>query len=814
MNSLRAIESLWQDIRYAGRLLRRNPGFALVAILSLALGIGANTLVFSVVNALLVEPLPIDRPEQVVFLQSGSPGVSHSFPTYRDYRDHNSTLSGLIGYRIAPMSLETGGGARHVWGYLATGNYFDVLGVDPVIGRVFPQEDDRTPGASPYAVLSYDCWQGRFSGDPRIVGETIRINQLAYTVLGVAPRGFHGTELWYRAEIWVPMMMQPQIEARGSWLDNRGTHNTWIAGRLKPDVTVAAAEGDLNAIATEVAREREAQRDQPTIRLTRPGLMGDALRTPVKAFTLGVLILAGLVLLASSANLATMLLARGADRQREMALRLSIGAGQRRLVRQLLTEALLLALAGGLAGAALAALLSKGLSAWRAPADFPVQLDVQTNASVFLFAFGVSLVAAVAFGLTPSRQASRIDPNTALKGIVDGARGGRRRWALRDALVALQVALCFVLLSACLLSLKGLQHALTMPLGFEPQGVSVASFELGLAGYSEEEGRAFRKRALAAVSRLPGVQSAAYANSLPLSIDQSTTRVSSNDASDRRSSEGVGANYYQVSPGFFRTLGVQLLAGRDFEWRDGPGSSRVAIVNQTFAQRVFQTTDAIGKRFRWGGDSVEVVGVVEDGKYVTLTEATPAVLFWPMLQFDNTTTTLVARSALPEEQVVAQMRQVVTGLDPDLPLYGTGSLQQLLRFVRFPSQAAAIALSAFGLLALMLAATGIHGVVAYAVARRRREIGIRIAVGATPWEIIRLVLARMAALLATGAALGFLLAHATGHLLTNIVYQASPGDPLVMMAVAALMVAIGTLSCWRPVRQSLRIDPVTALRSE
>jgi predicted permease len=813
MTILRITESLWQDVWYAGRVLRRSPGFAAVAILSLALGIGANTLVFSVVSGLLVRSLPVAHPEELVFVE-GREYPAQSFPDYRDFRDRNDTLAGLIGYRIAPMSLETEHGASRAWGYLATGNYFDVLGIEPAAGRFFRQEDDRRPGDSPVAVLSYDCWQRRFLGDPRAVGTTIHLNRLPYTVIGVAPPGFHGTELFYRPEIWVPMMMQAQIEVGNPWLEARATHNTMVLGRLKHGVTAPRAEANLSAIAAALAREYPWPNEHLAVRLTQPGLAGDVLRTPVRAFTLGVLLLAVLVLLAGCANLASLLVARGADRRREMALRLSIGAGRGRLVRQLLTEALLLSAAGGLAGAALASLGSRALSAWRAPVDLPIQFDVHADWRVFLFAVAVSIAAAALFGLAPARQASGIDPNAALKGY-EGQRLAGRRWTVRDGLVALQVALCVVLVSGCLLSLRGLQQALTTPLGFDPRGVSVVGFELGLAGYSQDAGESFQQRALAAVSTLPGVHAAAYSNSMPLSIDQSSTTVFP-EGGPYVASEGRSATYYRVSPGFFRTLGIRLLAGRDFEARDNRDSPRVAIVNETFARRLFQTANAVGKRFQYGvGDrAVEVVGVVEDGKYAMLTEAPRAVVYQPILQVYNSTTTLLVRSALPEERMVAQMRQAIDALDPGLPVYGAGSAQQMLGLALFPNRAAAIALSAFGVLALLLAATGTHGLIAYAVARRQREIGIRIAVGASAVEVARLVLTRTAAMLGVGTALGLLFALAAGRVLASVVYQASPYDPFALLAVALIMILVGAVSCWAPVRRSLRTDPIAALRSE
>ena len=807
------IGTLGQDLRYALRLLVRNPGFAMVAVLSLALGIGANAFVFSVVNALVLRPLPVERPEQLVFLETKDSGISHSFPNYKDLRDRNRTLAGLAGYRIAPMELESSRGATRIWGLLATGNYFDLLGIRPALGRFFHPPDDRNPGGSPYVVLSYSAWRSRFGGDSAIVGKTIRINRLPYTVLGVAPASFRGTELWYWPDVWVPMMMEPQIENHPGtgWLENRSDWNTWVIGRLKPGLSSGQALANLNAIAAELAREHPDNNQGLEFKLARPGLAGDYVGGPTRAFTLGVLGLASLVLLAACANLASLLAARAADRQREMAIRLSIGAGRARVVRQVLSETLVLSLAGGTAGCALSLGLSRALNGWRAPMDFPVQVDVSPDWRVFLFAVMVSVLAGALFGSAPAWGASKTDATAVLKGAVKS--WAHRRLAFRDLLVVVQVALCFVLVAACLASVRGLQRALRMRLGFEPQGVSLVSFDLGLAGYSEPTGRIFQQRVLETVKQLPGVGSAAYSNSVPLSLDQSETSVFPEDKT--RAADSTQANYYQISPGYLETMGTDLVAGRDFTWHDR-NSRPVAIVNVSFAKQVMRTENAVGKRFRHGldGPLVEVIGVVKDGKYVNLTRSDTPVVFWPILQDYSSTTTLEVRSSLPAPQMVDAMRRAVASLDPELPVYGAGSLPKMLGFAFLPARAAAIALSAFGALAIMLAITGVHGLVSYAVARRVREIGIRVAVGASPRQVLRLVLARIAVLLAVGSGIGLVLALAAGQLVASVVYEVSSSDPQILGAVLATILLLGLLSSLAPMHRALRIDPMVALRSE
>jgi predicted permease len=807
------LEHLRRDVAYALRVLTRNPGFTVVAVISLALGIGVNALVFSVVNAIVLRPLPVDQPGQLVFLENSRFNAGQSFPNYREIRDSNQVFSGTLGYRVVQIELESHSGAARTWGYLATGNYFDVLGVKPLLGRFFHPEDDLHAGGSPYAVLSYASWQARFAGDRDIIGKIIRINRQPYTVIGVADREFHGTEVFYWPEVWVPMMMQAQIEPGNSWLEQPAAFNTWVIGRLKPGIGVQQATANLNTIAAELARRVPAVNEGLGFRLTRPGLIGDAIGRPARASSFGILVMAALVLLIACANLASLVAARAADRQREIAIRLSIGANRGRVVRQLLTETLVLSALGGAAGYGLATLLSRVVSAWRAPMDFPVQFDVSPDWRVFCFAAAVSVAAGVLFGLAPARHAARIDANAVLKGEAAGFRGGRL--ALRDVLVAVQLALCFVLVSACLLSLRGLQRSYNLHLGFEPQGATVAAFDLGLAGYSEQRGRDFQRRALEALQQLPGVQSAAYSNSVPLSIDQSHSSIYPEDKPNQRPSQASIAMVYEVSPHFFETMKIQMLAGRDFDWHDDANSPRRAIVNLAFAKQILQTENAVGKRFRHGpgGPFQQVIGVVEDGKYTSPSELETPVLFQPETQQYNTTTTMIVRSSLPESQMTLKMRQTIGHLDPELPLFGTGPLNQVLAFAFFPGYAAVIALSAFGVLAIVLAITGIHGLVAYSVARRVREIGIRVAIGANPSQVIKLVLKKTFMLLGIGGVVGLALSLAAGRLLESVIFGSSR-DPLVFAAVCVTMVVLGLISCWAPTRRALRIEPTVALRHE
>ncbi|HXM44643.1 MAG TPA: ABC transporter permease [Bryobacteraceae bacterium] len=807
----RWLEAFAQDSRYAFRVLRKSPAFTLIAVVSLALGIGANTVVFSVLNALVLKALPIADAARVYFVNnSGGPG--QSFPNYRDIRDRNAVFESLFAYRVAMMSLDDDRGAHRVWGYLVTGNYFESLGIKPALGRFFTPAEDMHPNASPYAVISHACWRNRFGGDPQIAGKNIRINSHSYTVLGVAPREFHGTEDFYWSEIWVPMTMQPQIEGH-SWLEDRYSRNSWVAGRLKPGVTVKQAEANLGMFAAQLAHDYTVNEGM-RLTLSVPGMVGSAGREPTQAFAGGIMLLAALVLLAACANLASLLAARMADRSRDLAIRVSIGAGAGRIVRQLLTESLWIAMLGGAAGCALAVALLQLLSQWHAPLEFPVQFDVTPDWRVFLFACLAALATALLFGIGSARHAWKADPALHLKGTATPRSG--RRWAARDILLPVQIALCCVLLTASLVAVRGLMRSFQTPLGFRPDGASVIGYDVGLAGYNEDQGRVFEQRALQAVAHLPGVESAAYSSSVPLSIDQSNTTVYSESTTDFRPKNAQAASFYKVAPGYFQTAGTRLAAGREFTPQDNPNSPRVAIVNQTFARSVTGAANAIGRRFRRGsgGPLFQIVAVVEDGKYETLTESPKPAVFFPILQDYSSTIVLMARSHRPEPELAAEMRDAIARLDSHLAVFGVGSLHQMLGLVYLPMHAAVVALGAFGVLALMLSITGIYGLAAYTVSRRVREIGIRVAIGARPAQVLRLIFARTGMLVAIGAAAGLALGIAGASVLASIVYQASSRDPLVIGAAVLAISCVGLAAAAGPARRALRIDPVQALRHE
>ncbi len=791
-------------------------GFTLAAVLTLALGIGANSAVFTIINTALFHPLPVQRPEQLASFNRER-GANFSYPDYVDFRDRCVMFSGLVAYRFMPLSLSISSGNNlRAWTYETTWNYFDLLGVKPALGRLFGPRDDGRPGENPVAVLSYRMWRERFSADPNVVGRPVRINGFGYTVIGVAAKGFSGTERIIVPDMWVPIGMEGQIEPGNDWLDKRGTANVWVLSRMKTGVSLVQAESSLNAIAAQLAHDYPSTDEGLHIRLSPPGLIGRYFREPVIAFTTVLMGVAGLVLLLSCLNLAGLLLARAADRRREIALRLALGAGRIRLVRQLLTESLLLALAGGAASVVLTLGISRFCSSLNLPIDVPANTSLTVDFRVLLFTLAAALAATLLFGMAPALQTVKVDLIPSLK---NGRSSGRlRHWQMRDLVVASQIAISFVLLVSSVLVLRSLRHALDLDLGFQPDGAVSVSFGLDLQGYGVARGRAFQEAVLRKAAALPGVRAVGISNNLPLRIGTDDGGISAVGKPIPPRSRLSHAIVYRVTPGYFAAAGTRILAGRDIDWRDRTGAQPMAVVNRTCARTLFAGEEAIGKYFRFrnspDADRIEIAGVVEDGKYESLGEDPTPAVFLPMAQSYNGWTTLVMRTSLPAGQATASLRSLIAEMDPALPLFNTGSLRDQLAYPLFPARVAAVALGAFGLIAVLLAATGVFALVAYGVARRTREIGIRIALGADVRQVLGTVLARTGVLSLAGAGSGAAIALVAGRSLSAVLYGVSPEDPPTYAIALLLTVAICALSCWFPARRALRIDPSRSLREE
>lgn len=803
-----------QDFAYALRRLRKSPGFTILGLVTLALAIGANTTVFSAINALILRPLPVQRPQDLVFFSGQKGSQNQTYPNYRDFRDRTKTLSGLIAYRVATMALSHTGSNARIWGNEASGNYFQVLGIHPALGRFFTPAEDQKPGANPYAVISYSCWRHRFGADPAVLRKTVKLNGLDYAILGVAPKGFIGTELLFVPEIWVPMSMEAQIEPGNDWLENRHDWNIWVLGRLKPAVSRQQAQSEIDSITAQLVREYPDANDGMRVHFTKPGLLGDFFREPVVAFAGVIMGVACLVLLIACTNLASSLLARATDRRKETAIRLALGAGRFRLIRQLLTENLLLALAGGAGGLLLAWWATGLITNAKLPVDFPFNTTMAVDMRVLAFALVASVFTVLFFGLAPAMQATRTDLVPALKNESWSQR--LRRWEMRDVLVTGQIAVSVVLLIGSVLVVRSLQNALTVNVGFNPRNAASVSFDVGMQGYSESRGLDFQKRLLQKVQSLPGIESASLSNTIPLSLDVSNTSIFAYGKPVLPRNEVANAIYYYAGPGFFHTLQTRLLEGREFNWRDAPNSPKVVVINRALANRLFPHEDALGNRISQGpkGPWLEVVGIVEDGKYQSLNDENQPVIFWPMLQRYENTTTLLARAHLPADQLVSMLRQAVQQIDPTIPLFDVGTLESHLALPLTPARVAATALGGFGFLAVMLAGIGVYGAMAYAVARRSREIGIRIAIGATKRNVLALVMRRSAVLLGIGTLCGTAAAFAVGRFFNAVLYGVSPKDPLTYFLAIALIIGVTLLACTIPVQRALAVDPASALREE
>ena len=810
-----SMQNLFQDVRYGFRQLRQSPGFAITALVTLAIGIGANVVVFGIINALLLNPFPVPHPEQVYSVQHrAAEALNSSYPVYVDVRDRSTVFSGLAATRIARIGLETSNVAQPVWGYEVTGNYFETLGVRPILGRFLSPADEHGDSASEVVVLSYGAWKARFDGDFNVVGKTVRINKHPYTVIGVAPKGFQGTEKIFWPEVWLPLLNEAQIEGY-NWIQQRNDYNSWVVGRLKPGIAPAQAEAQLNSIASQLAREHSDTDKHLDFRLTKPGLLGDSLGGPVRGFMFGVMLLAGMVLLAACTNLGGLLASRTSDRGRELAIRVAIGSSRSRILRQLVLESVVVALCGGAMAALVSSFLLRLLSQWQPIADFPLQFLVQPDTKLYLFAFLVSAATGLIFGCMPIRQIWKTDPNHVLRA-GSGTVVASGRLAFRDVLLGIQIAVCCLLVTACLVSLRGLQRALKTPLAFDAQGVTLANFDLHLADYSDAQVPQMQRRLLDAVAHLPGVSAAALSNSTPLALDQSDTSVSdANEKIPEDSRRKAHATYYQVSPGYFAATKTPMIVGREFTWHDDKSAPAVAVVNATFARKLFGTEHALGRRFYGNGESpLEIVGVVQDGKYETLSEDPRPAVFYPILQRPNTSTTLIVRSNLPPAQMLAAVHDAIDGIDRSIPLFTLSSWQDALSFAFLPALAATVALTVLGSLAILLAVTGLFGLASYTVSKRLRELGIRIALGAQQRQVLRAALGRTVVLLSVGSIAGLLLGMAASKVLASIVYHASANDPIVLLGVVITMGIVGLISASIPARRALMIHPMDLLREE
>jgi predicted permease len=808
------------DIRLALRQLRKAPGFALTAVLTLALAIGANAIVFSVLNALILRPLNVPHPETLFMLERayGSDTTpSESYPDYRDLRDRNRSFDSLVLYNImGGVGLDTGhGNPSVVWPYTVSGNYFDALGVQPYLGRFIHASEEHGPNSVPEIVLSYALWHSHFNGDPAVVGRTVQINKYPFTIIGVAKPDFRGTELFFAPDLWAPIVNSQQISDWFS-LEERGNHNAWAVGHLKPGVTPAAATSDLNTIANSLAKTYPKSDDGLKFSLSRPGLAGNTLGRPTRAFMFGLMLLAGLILLAACANLGSLFAARAADRSREIAVRMALGSRRQLILRQLLTEAVLVSLAGGICGMAGAAVILRALSTWRPLPDIPINVPVNPDVNTYVLAFLLAVLSGLFFGLVPVRQVLRSDPWQVIRSGSTSV-GSARRLTLRDVLLGLQIAICSVLVTASLVAVRGLARSLQNNYGIQPKNVMLVKTDLKMAGYEADKRVQMQKRMLDAAAAIPGVSAVAYADRIPLGIGGGDSNVYTDTTSDfRPTNAAADAENFQVSPDYFRAAGTALLAGRSFTMHDADKAPVVAVVNREFARKVFGSADnAVGKHFKfWGGaNRAEVIGVVEDGKYQTLTEDPKPAMFFSFLQQASSQTWLIVRSERDQQGIAAALQRSMRSLDPALPLEIL-TWNSELDSALFAARVATVSLGVLGLLGAMLAITGIFGMAAYTVSKRLRELGIRIALGADQRKVLGAALGRTFRLLAIGSITGMILGVLATRVLSSIVYQATPKDPVILGGVILTMLCVGVVAALIPARRALAVDPMILLRDE
>jgi len=805
---------MFSDVKLAIRQLRKSPGFALTAVVTLALGIGANAIVFSVMNALVLKPLNLPDSERLYTIQRMK-YPSQSVPDYVDLRDRNRTFEGMIACQIiSAVGIDSGNNPTTAWPYLASGNYFDVLGVQPLLGRFFHANDEKGENSAPYVVLSYSYWQSYFHGDKGVIGRKLDVNKHPYTVIGVAPKGFRGTELFFAPALWIPLVQQPSLMGYNG-IKERGNHSPFVVGKLRRGVTPAEASADLNSIGAWLSKTYPASDEGINFSLAKPGLVGDFLGGPARAFVAGLMALAGLILLAACANLGSLFAARAADRAKDVALRLALGSKRTRILRQLLSEAVLVSFVGGIVGLAGGIVILQFLSVWQPIGNIPINVPVNPDFRTYLVAMALALVSGLLFGIVPIRQVMRSDPWQIIRSGMASSTG-MRRFTVRDVLLVLQIAICAVLVTSSLVAVRGLVRSMSNNFGFVPDGATLVETDLRMAGYDGDRIPQMQRRMIDAIRAIPGVTDVGYNNQIPLGLGGSDSYVYRDATTDfRPTNMAADAMNYSISPGYMSAAKTKLLAGRDIAFTDDKKAPQVALINRQFAVKVFGSVDkAIGGHFKfWGGKRAEVVGVVENGKYRTLTEDQQPAMFFPYEQIPSSQVWLVVRSNRNPADLANVLEKTLHGIDSAVPLkIDTWSSE--MDSALFASRVATVALGVLGLLGAMLAITGVFGMASYVVSKRLRELGIRVALGASHRQILRTSLGRALLLLTAGSVTGLVLGVLATRLLSYIVYQATPKDPVVLGGVGLTMLLLGLVATWIPARRALAVDPLILLRDE
>ncbi len=832
------LADIWQDLRYAGRMLRRSPGFATAAILTLALGIGANTAIFSLINATLLRKLPVQNRDRLAYLFNGEFWNTLSYPAYSALRDGARLLDGLAAWGGITASLNAEGDTDLVSGVIVTGNFFDVLGLAAERGRLLSMADDVTPMAHPVVVISHRLWQTRFGGRADIVGSHIRLNGSRFTIVGVASREFSGPQLGEMRDIYVPMMMQalmrpPRAGYSGEMSPDllRNRNNSWLfqVALLKPGATPAQAEAELGAVATTYIRTRNPSAREQRVSLVPVDTGNPTQRSQMRSVATLLGCVVGAVLLIACANVANLLLSKAAARRREVAIRLALGASRQRIFRQMLTESVLLSIIGGVTGALLAWLVIEGFEAAPPPTGaLPIALEFSIDRRVLAFSLVLSLLTGLVFGAAPAVQASRPRLVPALKDEAF-APDGRARFNLKKALVVAEVALSLVLLIAAGLFIRSVRTVQKIDPGFAASELLSAPLNVNLLRYTTAQGREFYRRVIERMEQLPGVRSASVARVAVLTGGGRMTTIAVEgrpDSGDRGQSEGGGFQptagrttmVNVVGPGFFRTLGIPLVRGRDFSGHDSESGPLVAIVSATMVRQFFPGEDPIGKRFTTGtgttNEWTEIVGVVRDSKYAALSEPSTPVVYLPLAQRHETGVTLYLRAGGASGALVPQIRHGIQALEPNLPVPDIRTMTETIGTSLYVPRMGAMLLGVFGGLALLLAAVGVYGVLAFSIARRTREIGVRMALGADRLSVFALVLREGFTLVGIGLAIGLAAGFYTSESIKRFLFDVSPHDVTTFAMVCCVLAAMALLACYLPARRAMRVDPIVALRAD
>jgi predicted permease len=825
------IQSFLQDLRYAARALRNSPGFTLIAIVTLGLGMAVNTTVFSVINGMLLRPLPVPHAEQITVLameQPGTPGFQKfSYPDFQDISKQANAFSDVFAYRNTLVGLLVDGKGDHCVLSRVSSNYFTALGIQPELGRLILPAEGLAPGADPIIVLGYSFWQKRFGGDRGVIGKYVEINGHSATIVGVTPKGFHGTYAVVDMDGYVPL----SAAFGSSDQEGKAVHDLWthredrsltLMGRLKPGIGFKQAQASLGVVAQRIAEQHPETDKGVSLRvfpekLARPDPDPD---NTLPAISVAFIVLAGLVLLVACFNIANVLLVRATVRQREMGIRAALGAGRGRLVRQHLTESLLLAFLGGAAGLILASWAAGFLSSLPLGTDLPIAFDFHPDARVYFFALGAVLITGAIVGIIPALRVARNDVNSVLREGGRGASDGPRRHIARNMLVVAQLAGSLLLLVVAGLFTRSLGKAQHMDLGFNPDHVLNLSVDVQQIGYNETQGREFYRQLAERIHAIPGVVSAAQAFSVPMGVYSTGDPVIAEGHPVEAGKQPLTVMYNAVTPDYFETLQIPLQTGRGFKDSDDTKSPDVAIINQTMAKKFWPDENPLGKRFHakvTGGPPIEVVGVVQNGKYKNVIEDPPEPFFYvPFAQEYMPLRVIHVRTSVPPESLRLQIESQFREIAPGLAVSQVQSMSQALDgvngffFFRFGAQLT----GTMGLLGLVLAVVGVYSVVSYAAAQRTHEIGIRMALGAKPGDILNMVLRQSLVVVGTGLVVGLAAAFVGTRAIASLIVGVRPTDPVTFVTVAVLLSLIALVACWIPARRATRVSPLVALRYE